>query len=56
VIAGPEESGEVNDVVADYPMAVLKQSANQDLASAFVDFVLGPEAQAVLVRYGFTGA
>lgn len=41
------------NVVAEYPMAVLKQSANSNLAYAFLEFVLGPEAQAVLAKYGF---
>ena len=43
------------NVVAEYPMAVLKQSANPNLAYAFLDYILGPEAQAVLAKYGFTG-
>jgi molybdate transport system substrate-binding protein len=47
----PEES----NVVAEYPMAVLKQSTNANLAYAFLDYVLGPAAQAILTKYGFTG-
>ena len=43
------------NVVAEYPIAVLKQSANANLAFAFLDYLLGPEAQAILVKYGFTG-
>jgi molybdate transport system substrate-binding protein len=43
------------NVAAEYPMAVLKQSKNQNLAYAFLDFVLGPEAQAILAKYGFSG-
>jgi molybdate transport system substrate-binding protein len=43
------------NVVAEYPIAVLKQSANANLAYAFLDYVLGPDAQAILARYGFTG-
>ena len=50
------EIAEQYNVVAEYPMAVLKQSANANLAYAFLDYILGPEAQAVLVKYGFTGA
>jgi len=41
------------NVVADYPMAVLKQSKNQNLAFAFLDYVLGPSAQSILAKYGF---
>jgi molybdate transport system substrate-binding protein len=47
----PDES----NVVAEYPIAVLKQSVNANLAYAFMDYVLGPDAQAILTRYGFTG-
>ena len=43
------------NVVADYPMAVLKQSANPNLANAFLDYILGPDAQGVLAKYGFSG-
>jgi len=41
------------NVVAEYPMAVLKQSANATLASAFLDFILTPASQAVLAKHGF---
>ena len=43
------------NVVAEYPIAVLKQSKNANLAYAFLDYILGPDAQAVLAKYGFTG-
>jgi molybdate transport system substrate-binding protein len=43
------------NVVAEYPIAVLKQSANANLAYAFLDYLLGPDAQAILTKYGFTG-
>jgi molybdate transport system substrate-binding protein len=52
---GVEIAGEHN-VVADYPMAVLKQSTNAFLANAFLDFILSPDAQAVLAKYGFAAA
>ena len=42
------------NVLAEYPMAVLKQSANQNLAYAFLDYILSSEAQAVLAKYGFS--
>jgi molybdate transport system substrate-binding protein len=58
--AGDSADGvEIEDkynVVAEYPMAVLKQSANSNLAYAWLDFVLGSEAQAVLAKYGFAPA
>ena len=50
------EIPDAHNVIADYPMAVLKQSANANLAYAFVDYILGPEAQAVLAKYGFAAA
>jgi molybdate transport system substrate-binding protein len=50
------EIPDAQNVVAEYPMAVLKQSANSALAQMFLDFVLGPEAQAVLAKYGFAAA
>jgi molybdate transport system substrate-binding protein len=43
------------NVAAEYPMAVLKQSKNPNLAYLFLDYVLGPDAQAILRKYGFTG-
>lgn len=48
--------GDEFNVVAEYPMAVLKQSGNPNLAYAFLDFILSPEARTVLAKYGFTGA
>lgn len=40
------------DVVATYPIAVLAESGQPDLAAAFVDFVLD-EGRETLGRYGF---
>jgi molybdate transport system substrate-binding protein len=50
------EIPDAQNVVAEYPMAVLEQSANSALAQMFLDFVLGTEAQAVLAKYGFAAA
>ncbi len=41
------------NVPAEYPIAVLNDSAHGDAAAAFVAFVLGPEGQAILTRAGF---
>ncbi len=41
------------NVIATYPIATLKASANPALALKFVDFVLGADGQAVLKKYGF---
>ena len=48
------EIPEASNVVAEYPIAVLKQSPNANLAYAFLDYLLGPDARAILARYGFT--
>ncbi|MEW6475678.1 MAG: molybdate ABC transporter substrate-binding protein [Actinomycetota bacterium] len=52
---GVEIADEYN-VVAEYPVAVLKQSPNAKLAQAFVDYIVGSDAQAVLAKYGFAPA
>jgi len=41
------------NVIASYPIAVIKDSARAELAQAFVDFVSSAEGQAVLAKYGF---
>lgn len=41
------------NVVADYPIAVLKDSQNSSLAKAFVGYLLA-DGQRTLARYGFT--
>jgi len=50
------EIPDAQNVIAEYPLAVLKQSANANLAYAFLDFILGPAGQAVLAEYGFAAA
>jgi len=42
------------NVVADYPVAVLKDSQNVPLAKAFISYLLGA-GQPTLNRYGFAG-
>lgn len=41
------------NVIAKYPIAKLTQSTNSDLADAFIAYVLSPEGQAVLQKWGF---
>lgn len=41
------------NTIADYPIATLNDSANAELAQGYVEYVLGPEGQAVLAEYGF---
>ena len=47
------EIPEAQNAVAKYPIAVLEASTSQALAQAFMDYVLGPDAQAVLKEAGF---
>lgn len=41
------------NVLATYPIAVLKSAPQADLAARFVDYVLSPEGQAILKKWGF---
>ena len=44
------------NVIAKYPLAVVAKSSNSELAAAFVQYVLSPEGQAVLQKWGFAPA
>jgi molybdate transport system substrate-binding protein len=44
------------NVIADYPIAILKSATNTTAAQAFVDLVLSPDGQAILKSAGFQGA
>ena len=41
------------NTIATYPIATIKSSPNAALAQKFVDYVLAPDGQAVLVQWGF---
>ena len=41
------------NVIAQYPIAVVKGAPNADGAQAFISFVRSPAGQAVLAKYGF---
>ncbi len=41
------------NVLAQYPIAALNDSANASTAAAFVDYVLSADGQAILASYGF---
>ena len=45
---------EQHQVVARYPIAVVKDSKNAELAHRFVDYVLSPAGQNVLAEFGFS--
>jgi molybdate transport system substrate-binding protein len=42
------------NVIAEYPIAVLKAAPSAALARTFVDFVLSPAGQSILKKWGFT--
>ncbi|HTX90787.1 MAG TPA: molybdate ABC transporter substrate-binding protein [Anaerolineales bacterium] len=44
------------NVIAKYPLAALVKAPNADLAAAFVAYVLSPDGQAVLKKWGFSPA
>jgi len=44
------------NVIAKYPIAPLTKSANADLAEAFIAYVLSPESDAILQKWGFAPA
>lgn len=44
------------NVVARYPIAVVKDAANAAGARVFIDYVLSPAGQAILTRHGFLAA
>ncbi|MGC1374954.1 MAG: molybdate ABC transporter substrate-binding protein [Anaerolineales bacterium] len=45
-----------DNVIAQYPIAALSQSPNADLAQAFIAYVLSPQGQAILQKWGFLPA
>ncbi len=52
LVEGIDIPDDVN-VIAPYPIAPLADAPNPEAAAAFVAFVLSPEGQAILARYGF---
>lgn len=41
-------------IVADYPIAVVKETKERAMAQAFIDFIHSPAGQQTLARFGFT--
>jgi molybdate transport system substrate-binding protein len=41
------------NVIAEYPIATVKASKNQEVDEAFIDFLLGEDGQAIMADYGF---
>lgn len=52
--AGVEIPADIN-VVAEYPIAATADAGDPEAAAAFIDFVLGPDGQAILADHGFAG-
>ncbi len=44
------------NVIAEYPVALVKERSNDAVARAFIDFLLSGEGQAILMKYGFLSA
>jgi molybdate transport system substrate-binding protein len=41
------------NIVAKYPIGIIKNSENKKQAQEFIDFLLSPKGQALLTQYGF---
>jgi molybdate transport system substrate-binding protein len=41
------------NVIAKYPIASVKASSHADVDQAFIDFLTGPDGQAIMTKYGF---
>jgi molybdate transport system substrate-binding protein len=50
---GQIEIPDALNVIARYPIAEIQNSSNPDLAKAFTGYVLSPEGQGILAKYGF---
>jgi molybdate transport system substrate-binding protein len=47
---------EAANVIAEYPVAIVKGAPNQEAAKAFIDYLLSSDGQALLAHYGFLSA
>jgi molybdate transport system substrate-binding protein len=52
---GVEIPADIN-VLAEYPIATVGASENQETAEAFIDYLTGPDGQAIMAEYGFGAA
>lgn len=41
------------NIIAQYPIAVVKSGSNPDGAKAFIDYLISPAGQAIMAKYGF---
>ncbi|MDR1266035.1 MAG: molybdate ABC transporter substrate-binding protein [Propionibacteriaceae bacterium] len=53
VVALPDDPAVAAAARTTYPIVALQAAPQAELAQAFVDYILGPEGQAVLAGYGF---
>jgi molybdate transport system substrate-binding protein len=44
------------NVIASYPIALVKDRSNETAGQAFIDFVLSEAGQSILQKYGFLSA
>jgi molybdate transport system substrate-binding protein len=44
------------NVIASYPLGIVRESVAQDRAAAFAEYISSPDGAAILSRYGFTPA
>jgi molybdate transport system substrate-binding protein len=51
-VEGVEIPAEFN-IVAKYPIGIIKNTAHKEQAQDFIDFLLSPQGQALLTQYGF---
>lgn len=51
-VEGVEIPTEFN-IVAEFPIGIVKNSANKKEAQRFIDYLLSPEGQSLLTQYGF---
>ena len=43
-------------MIAEYPVALVRDRSNDVTARAFIDFLISREGQAILMKYGFLSA
>jgi len=41
------------NTITQYPIGTISDSANPELAQTFMDYILSPDGQSILARYGF---
>jgi molybdate transport system substrate-binding protein len=52
---GVEIPEDIN-VLAEYPIATVGASENEETSEAFIDYLTGPDGQAIMAEFGFGAA